>query len=134
MFQPRAGDQPLPHAPACAGSGEVRAAAELPPAEVPMLASLTVLQPAGGELHHEGPLRLGRRQVPGPRLAVPCVQQAGVRGPGECAPCGCGCDPSPRGWDATRVVEGEGTREPFPRMVCASALPGHSVPGVPHGH
>lgn len=40
----------------------------------------------------------------------------------------------PRGWDATRVVEGEGTREPFPRMVCASALPGHSVPGVPHGH
>lgn len=41
---------------------------------------------------------------------------------------------SPRGWDSTRMVQGEVTREPFPRTECASAFPCHSVPRVPHGH
>lgn len=46
------------------------------------LASLTVLQPPGGELCHEGPLHLGQRQIPDPRLEMQFMQQAGVCGPG----------------------------------------------------
>nr|XP_012612518.1 cysteine-rich DPF motif domain-containing protein 1 isoform X1 [Microcebus murinus] len=38
--------------------------------------------PPGGKLRHEGSLHLGQGQVPGPRLALQFVQQAGVRGPG----------------------------------------------------
>lgn len=84
MFQsPEQGTGPSPTLQASTGSGEVHAAADLPPAEVPMLASLTVLQPAGGELRHEGPLHLGQGQIPDPRLAVQRMQQAGVCGPGE---------------------------------------------------
>ncbi|CAO2601343.1 hypothetical protein LEMLEM_LOCUS10701 [Lemmus lemmus] len=38
--------------------------------------------PPGGELHHEGSLLLRQGKVSGPRLAVQCVWQAGVCGPG----------------------------------------------------
>lgn len=41
------------------------------------------LQPPGGELHHEGSLLLRQGKVSGPRLAVQCVRQAGVCGPGR---------------------------------------------------
>lgn len=39
-----------------------------------------------------------------------------------------------RGWDSTDMIEGQVTRDPFPRTVCASTFPCHSDPGVPHGH
>ncbi|XP_009436888.1 cysteine-rich DPF motif domain-containing protein 1 isoform X3 [Pan troglodytes] len=45
-------------------------------------AGITLLQPPGGKLCHEGSLHLRQGQIPGPRLVLQFVQQAGVCGPG----------------------------------------------------
>ncbi|XP_030671222.1 cysteine-rich DPF motif domain-containing protein 1 isoform X1 [Nomascus leucogenys] len=42
----------------------------------------TQSMPPGGKLCHEGSLHLRQGQIPGPRLALQFVQQAGVCGPG----------------------------------------------------
>lgn len=42
----------------------------------------SVLQPAGGELRHEGPLYPRQGQIPDPRFQMHLMQQAGVCGPG----------------------------------------------------
>ncbi|XP_023077516.1 cysteine-rich DPF motif domain-containing protein 1 isoform X2 [Piliocolobus tephrosceles] len=42
----------------------------------------TQSMPPGGKLCHEGSLHLPQGQIPGPRLALQFVQQAGVCGPG----------------------------------------------------
>eukprot|EP00074_Homo_sapiens_P072955 XP_011528266.1 cysteine-rich DPF motif domain-containing protein 1 isoform X3 [Homo sapiens] len=45
----------------------------------------TQSMPPGGKLCHEGSLHLRQGQIPGPRLVLQFVQQAGVCGPGGCS-------------------------------------------------